>query len=96
MKKDNLAFWKNSIYWIPEDLMQSVAEANLGRRLTKRELKRLGCAFFDNEEFYDHLTSGLLCIAEDVMDNTDGRWDKWDIENKKESLPALRARIQKP
>jgi hypothetical protein len=69
------------IYTIYEEMIQSGAEANLGRKLTEKELKRLACVLIDSP-FFDGIYCALIEAAEDAMDNKDGRWNEWDRENK--------------
>jgi hypothetical protein len=76
------------IYSIEEELLQSAAEANLGRELTETELKRLPCVFTDKSEFFDGIYGALICAAEDAMNNKDGKWKQWDKDFK--DRPRLR------
>jgi len=77
------------IYSIDEQLLQSAAEANLGRELTETELKRLPCVFTDNSEVFDGIYCALICAAEDAMDNKDGKWKQWDKDFKNKPLPRM-------
>lgn len=69
------------IYSIYEDKIQSAAEANLGRRLTVKELKRLPCVFIDSH-FFDAIYCALIEAAEEAMDNKDDQWAAWDKDYK--------------
>lgn len=75
------------IYSIYEDLIQSASEANLGRELTEKELKRLPCAFIDNDKFFNAVYCALIDLAEDVM-NDEG-WEKWDEMHKNTPLEEI-------
>lgn len=70
MKKERI------IYSIYEDLIQSASEANLGRELTEKELKRLPCVFMENERFFDAMYGALIDSAEEAM--KEEGWEEWD------------------
>lgn len=74
------------IYNICEDLIQSAAEANLGRELTEIELKRLPCVFMDSP-FLDSIYCALIEAAEEGM-KTEG-WEDWDQRYKDTSLEEM-------
>lgn len=78
MKNKELA-----IYSIGEELLQSASEANLGRELTEKELKRVPCIFIDSEEFFDAIYGALIEVAEKAMD--DKGWEEYDKEH--ENIP---------
>jgi hypothetical protein len=71
------------IYKICEELLQSASEANLGRELTEKELKRVPCIFVDSEEFFDAIYGALIEVAEKAMD--DKGWEEYDKEH--ENIP---------
>jgi hypothetical protein len=71
------------IYSICEELLQSASEANLGRELTEKELKRVPCIFIDSEEFFDAIYGALIEVAEKAMD--DKGWEEYDKEH--ENIP---------
>lgn len=76
------------IYSIYEEMIQSAAEANLGRPLTVKELKRLPCIFIDSP-FFDNIYRALIEAAEEAMNNKDGRWNEYDRDYKNTSLEKL-------
>jgi hypothetical protein len=72
-----------AIYSIHEELIQSASEANLGRELTEKEMKRVPMIFIDSEEFFDAIYGALIDVAERAMD--DKGWEEYDKEN--ENIP---------
>jgi len=74
------------IYSIYEDLIQSAAEANLGRELTETELKRLPCVFMDSP-FFDSIYCALIEAAEDAMELKG--WEEWDQRYKDTPLEEM-------
>lgn len=72
---------ERTIYSIGEEMIQSAAEANLGRALTVKELKRLHCIFTESP-FFDSVYCALIEAAKNAMDNKDKRWSKWDSDHK--------------
>lgn len=74
------------IYNIYEDLIQSAAEANLGRELTETELKRLPCVFMDSP-FFDNIYCALIEAAKDAMESEG--WEEWDQRYKDTSLEEM-------
>lgn len=64
------------IYRIYEDLIQSGAEANIGRELTETELKRLPCVFMESEAFNDSIYCALVEAAREAMEEKG--WEEWD------------------
>lgn len=70
-------------YVADSETIQSMAEGNCGRRLSDEEMERMSCAFLENEEAFDSIMAGLITAIEDVMDNSNGRWDGFDAEKKR-------------
>lgn len=75
------------IYSIYEDLIQSASEANLGRELTEKELKRLPCVFMENEMFFDAIYGALIASAEEAM--KEEGWEEWDEMYKNTPLEEI-------
>lgn len=78
------------IYTIHEEMIQSAAEANMGRRLSDKELKRLPCVFMSSP-FFDSIYSALIEAAEEAMDNKGNQWAVWDKDYKNTPLERLTA-----
>ncbi len=88
MKENNIQLDERIIYSISVEQVQSAAEANLGRRLDEKELKRLLCVFISNEEFFDAIYGAIVDAAEEAMEGQD--WCNYDKENEKYSLEQLK------
>ena len=80
---------ERKIYAIYEDLLQSASEANCGRELTEIELKRAYTEMFENEHLFDGVYTGLVEVAEEVMNNEGGRWNETDEYNKNKTLDEV-------
>jgi hypothetical protein len=75
------------IYKIYDNLVQSAAEANLGRELTETELKRLKCVFIDSLKFNSTVYEALVEAATEAMD--DSEWKEYDEKYKDASLKEV-------
>jgi len=76
------------IYTIHEEMIQSAAESNLGRRLTDKELKRLPCVFMDSP-FFDNIYCALIGAGEEAMNNKGNQWSEWDKDYKNTPLEEM-------
>ena len=63
-------------YRIYEELIQSASEANLGRELTEQELKRIPCAFMENERAFGLIYEAIIEVAEEAM--KEEGWEEYD------------------
>ncbi len=80
MKKEVL------IYGIYEELAQSASEANLGRLLTEKELKRLFCVMSD-QDFSGVVYSALVNAIEEAVKEDD--WVEYDKRYEDTTLEEL-------
>jgi hypothetical protein len=64
------------MYSIYEDLVQSASEANVGRELTEKELKRLAWVFVDDEDFSRVVYSALVSAVEEAI--KEEGWEEYD------------------
>lgn len=78
MTQQNEEIPSENLYEIDTETVQSLAEANLGRELTKQELKRFCWALVESDDAQHALTEAIITAAEDAMDNSDGRWSSFD------------------
>ena len=71
------------LYLISAEMIQEVAEANLGRRLTDKEIERAHFSMLEDDESQYHLTEFLYRAAEDAMDESDNNWLTIDADFKR-------------
>lgn len=75
------------MYSIYEDLVQSASEANFGRELKEKELKRLICVLNDNDAFFGTVYNALVGAIEEVM--KEKGWEEYDEMYKNTSLEEV-------
>lgn len=68
------------LYHISAEMIQEVAEANLGRRLTDIEIERVHYSMLEDENAQFYLMDFMLRAAEDAMNETDNDWSIIDSE----------------
>ena len=76
------------IYAVDKDFLQDLSEANCGRELTNKELKRAYVELFQNENLFDGVYGGLISVSREVMKN-DGSWDEVDKMYKNKTLNEI-------
>lgn len=64
------------MYAIYEDLVQSASEANVGRELTEKELKRLACVLNDSDGFSFTVYSAIVSAVEEAI--KEEGWEEYD------------------
>ncbi|PIR03772.1 MAG: hypothetical protein COV59_03810 [Candidatus Magasanikbacteria bacterium CG11_big_fil_rev_8_21_14_0_20_39_34] len=78
----------NLVLTIDVLLIQSLAEANLGRELTDAELKRIPVTLIDDEAVATAFDCLFIDIARAVT-KEDKDWEEYDKEHSKSSLSDL-------
>lgn len=81
LKKDYYSDFKWDspiLYVITAEMVQGIAEPNLGRRLTDVEIERMHYAMIENEEAYYDLMTFIINSAEEAMDNENNQWSSID------------------
>lgn len=58
------------------EFVQATAEANCGRKLTEKEMKRLQRAFLECLGAQAGLMEAVIAAINDVVDDGDGRWNE--------------------
>lgn len=81
LKKDYFENYKWDspiLYVITAEMVQSMVEPNLGRRLTDIEIERVHYAMLDNTEDYYDLMTFIINSAEEAIDNENNDWSGID------------------
>lgn len=66
------------LYHISAEMIQEVAEANFGRRLSDKEIERAHYSMLEDENAHFYLMDFMLRAAEDAMNETDNDWSTID------------------
>lgn len=72
------------LYHLDEEYVQDFLEANLGRRLTPKELYRMKHALIDNDQVDFARMDMMYYAGKDAIDNSDGQWNKIDEDFEKD------------
>ena len=91
LKKDYFSDckWDSPIlYVITAEMVQSIVEPNMGRRLTDMEIERMHYAMLENTEDYYDLMTFIINSAEEAMDNVSNQWSSID-KDFQERKPAF-------
>ena len=75
------------VYVITAEMVQNLAEANLNRKLTEKEIERLHYSMLEADKPSWHLMEFMIASAEDAMDEENNDWSGIDelYENRKHS-----------
>lgn len=71
------------LYVITAEMVQSLAEANLGRMLTEKEIERLHYSMIECDDAQWSLMEFMIKSAEDAMDEEKNNWSGVDEDYEK-------------
>lgn len=72
------------LYHLDEEFTQDFLEANLGRRLTPKEIYRMKYALLENDSANFAIMDMMYYAGKDAIDNSEGQWDKIDEDFEKD------------
>ncbi len=83
--------WDSPIlYVITAEMVQSLAEDNLGCELTNQEIERVHYSMMENDKAYHDLISFIITSAEDAINTDDNNWSGVDeIYNNRKTLEII-------